>query len=74
MSYRTVISIATAAILGIACVSTDAFAYRGGGVRAGGVMWAASIGAASIGAALIAEPMYAVAWVWALVPLPSVQQ
>jgi hypothetical protein len=41
MSYRTVISIATAAILGIACVSTDALAYRGGvrvgGVRAGGV-------------------------------------
>jgi hypothetical protein len=41
MSYRTVISIAAAAILGIACVSTDALAYRGGvrvgGVRAGGV-------------------------------------
>lgn len=41
MSYRTVISIATGAILGIACVSTDALAYRGGvrvgGVRAGGV-------------------------------------
>ena len=41
MSYRTVISIATSAILGIACVSTDALAYRGGvrvgGVRAGGV-------------------------------------
>jgi hypothetical protein len=40
MSYRTAISIATAAILGIACVSTDALAYRGavrvGGVRAGG--------------------------------------
>ena len=30
--------------------------------------------AASIAAALIAEPMYAVAWVWELVPLPSVQQ
>ncbi len=36
MSYRTVISIAAAAMLGIACVSTDALAYRGG-VRAGGV-------------------------------------
>lgn len=36
MSYRTVISIAVAAILGIACVSTDALAYRGGG-RVGGV-------------------------------------
>jgi len=35
-SYRTVISIAAAAILGIACVSTDALAYRGG-IRAGGV-------------------------------------
>ena len=41
MSYRIVISMAAAAILGIACVSTDALAYRGGvragGVRAGGV-------------------------------------
>jgi len=41
MSHRTVISIVTAAILGIACVSTDALAYRGrfraGGVRVGGV-------------------------------------
>jgi hypothetical protein len=41
MSYRTVISIAAAAILGIACVSTDALAYRGvarvGGVHVGGV-------------------------------------
>jgi hypothetical protein len=36
MSYRTVISMAAAAILGIACVSTDALAYRGGG-RVGGV-------------------------------------
>jgi len=41
MSYRTVVSIAAAAILGIACVSTDALAYRAGfragGVRVGGV-------------------------------------
>jgi len=41
MSYRTVISIAAAAVLGVACVSTDALAYRGGaragGVRVGGV-------------------------------------
>ncbi len=36
MSYRTVISIAAAVILGIACVSTDALAYRGG-YRGGGV-------------------------------------
>jgi hypothetical protein len=41
MSPRTLISVAAAAILGVACVSTDAFAYRavyrGGGVRVGGV-------------------------------------
>jgi hypothetical protein len=41
MSYRTFICIAVAAILGIACVSTDALAYRavyrGGGVHVGGV-------------------------------------
>lgn len=41
MSYRTILSIAVAAILGIACVSTDAFAYRavyrGGRVHVGGV-------------------------------------
>jgi hypothetical protein len=46
MSYRTVISIAAVAMLGISCVSTDALAYRGvgrvggfhaGGARVGGV-------------------------------------
>lgn len=41
MSYRTIAAIAAAAILGVACVSTDAMAYRGGyrggGVRIGGV-------------------------------------
>jgi hypothetical protein len=39
MSYRTFISIAAAAILGIACVSTDALARggHGGGGRVGGV-------------------------------------
>jgi hypothetical protein len=41
MSYRTVTSIAVAAMLGVACVSTDALAYRavyrGGGVHVGGV-------------------------------------
>jgi hypothetical protein len=40
MPSRTVLSIAAAVILGIACVSTEALAYRGGfragGVRAGG--------------------------------------
>jgi hypothetical protein len=35
MSYRTVISIAAAVTLSIACISTDALAYRGGG-RVGG--------------------------------------
>jgi hypothetical protein len=34
ISYRSVISVAAVAMLGIACVSTDALAYRGGG-RAG---------------------------------------
>jgi hypothetical protein len=40
MSYRTLISLTAAAIVGMACVSTDALAYRGGragGVHAGGV-------------------------------------
>jgi hypothetical protein len=36
MSYRTVMSLAAAAILTSVCVSTDALAYRGGG-RVGGV-------------------------------------
>ena len=36
MSYRTLISVAAAAILGTACVSTDALAWRGGGVYRGG--------------------------------------
>jgi hypothetical protein len=35
MSLRTVVSIAVVATLGIACVSTDAFAYRGGVYRGG---------------------------------------
>jgi hypothetical protein len=68
MSYRTIISIAAAAILGIACVSTEALAYRGT-VRAGGV----HVGG-GYRAALIAEPTCTAAWVWALGPLPSVQQ
>jgi hypothetical protein len=41
MSYRSVISIAAAAVLGVVFVSTDALAYRavyrGGGVHVGGV-------------------------------------
>jgi hypothetical protein len=70
MSYRTVISIAAAAILGIACVSTEALAYRGG-VRAGGVHRGGAyrgayvrrgvgvgIGAAAVGAAVVAPRYY----------------
>ena len=41
MSLRTIISLALATTIGVACVSTDAFAYRGGvyrgGVHRGGV-------------------------------------
>jgi hypothetical protein len=41
MSLRAVISLALVTTLGVACVSTDALAYRGvyrgGGVRVGGV-------------------------------------
>jgi hypothetical protein len=41
MSYRTIISFALATTIGVACVSTDALAYRGvyrgGAVRVGGV-------------------------------------
>jgi hypothetical protein len=41
MPYRTIISIAVAAVLGIACFATDALAYRavyrGGGVHVAGV-------------------------------------
>ena len=36
MSLRTLISVAVVATLGIACISTDALAYRGG-VHRGGV-------------------------------------
>jgi hypothetical protein len=70
MSYRTIISIAAAAILGVACVSTDALAYRGG-VRTGGVYRGGAyrgayvrrgvgvgIGAAAVGAAVIAPRYY----------------
>ena len=53
MSYRTVISIAAAAILGIACVSTDALAYRGG-VRVGGVR----AGGGHVGGVCVIEGIY----------------
>jgi hypothetical protein len=74
MSYRTVISVAAAAILGIACVSTDALAYRGGaragGVHVGGYHGGAyhggyarrgvgvGVGAAAVGAAIVAPRYY----------------
>jgi hypothetical protein len=35
MSLRILVSVAVVATLGIACVSTDAFAYRGGVYRGG---------------------------------------
>jgi hypothetical protein len=74
MSYRTVISIAAAVTLGIACVSTDALAYRGG-ARVGGVYRGGAyrggyarrgvgvgvgvgIGAAAVGAATVAPRNY----------------
>jgi hypothetical protein len=73
MSYRTAISIAAAAIIGVACISTEALAYRGG-VRAGGVYRGAyrggyarrgvglgvgvGLGAAAVGAAVVAPRYY----------------
>jgi len=74
MSYRTVISIAAAVTLGIACISTDALAYRGG-ARVGGVYRGGAyrggyarrrvgvgvgvgIGAAAVGAAIVAPRYY----------------
>jgi hypothetical protein len=65
MSYQTIVSIAAAALIGIACVSTDALARGGrvGGVHAGGVYHggvargavvrrgvAVGVGAAAVGA------------------------
>jgi len=72
MSYRSIIALAVASTLGVACVSTDALAYRGvyrGGVYHRGVAWrggvyrpglgvgAAAVGAAAVGAA-VAAPYY----------------
>jgi hypothetical protein len=56
MSYRTIFSMAAAAVLGIACISTDALARGGarvGGAHVGGV----STRAASTRAAPIIEDM-----------------
>jgi hypothetical protein len=71
MSYRTIASVAAAAIIGIACVSTDALARggRGGGLHhAGGVHHAGAyhggayvrrgVGAAAVGAAAVGGAMY----------------
>jgi hypothetical protein len=69
MSLRTLASVAVVATLGIACVSTDALAWRGGVYR-GGVAWRGgvyrgaylrpglAVGAAAVGAAAIAAPYY----------------
>jgi len=37
MSNRSILYLAAATAIGISCIATDAFAWRGGGVRAGGV-------------------------------------
>jgi hypothetical protein len=74
MSYRTITSIAAAVTLSIACVSTDAFAYRGGarvgGAHIGGayrggyarrgvgVGVGVGLGAAAVGAAIVAPRYY----------------
>jgi hypothetical protein len=70
MSYRSVITLAAAAILGVACVSTDALAYRGGaraggfhrgGVYRGGYVGrgvGVGLGAAAVGAAVLAPRYY----------------
>lgn len=73
MSYRSVTSIAVAAVLGVVFVSTDALAYRavyrGGGVHVGGVYRGGAyrgaymrrgvgVGAAAVGAAAIAPRYY----------------
>jgi hypothetical protein len=69
MSLRTLISVAVVATLGIACVSTDALAYRGGVYRGGAVRGGVyrgayvrrgvgvGLGAAAVGAA-VAAPYY----------------
>ena len=43
MSYRIIASIAAAALIGIACVSSDALARGGGGGRVGGVHHAGGV-------------------------------
>ncbi len=64
MSYRTVISIAAAALLGAACLSTEALAYRGGyragGVHVGGVYRGGAYGrrGVAVGAAVVAPRYY----------------
>jgi hypothetical protein len=73
MSLRVIISLALATTIGVACISTDAWAYRGvyrggvhrGGVYRGGVDRGAyvgrgvgvGLGAAAVGAA-VAAPYY----------------
>ncbi len=69
MSYQSMFLVAAAVILGVACVSSDAFAYRGayrgGAVHRGGVYHggyvrpgvAIGVGAA-VGAAVVAPRYY----------------
>ena len=71
MSCRAVPSVVAAVMLGIACVSTDAFAYRGG-VRAGRVGAPGMHSAGVYLAALIAAATVIVAGAW--VPQLPLQQ
>jgi hypothetical protein len=68
MSYRTIASSAAAALIGIACVSTDALA-RGGrvhhaagvhhaGAYHGGTYARRGVGAAAVGAAAVGGAIY----------------
>ena len=72
MSYRTVVSISAAAMIGIACVSTEALAYRAVSASAsitavpiaaatGARRWfgvGVGLGAAAVGAAIVAPRYY----------------
>jgi hypothetical protein len=62
MSYRIIASIAAAALIGIACVSTDALARGGRGAvaaEAASTMQAGSTMQAAIVVSIMAEPMCA---------------
>jgi hypothetical protein len=63
MSYRTLMSIAAAAVLGLACLSTDALARggaRGGGGHVGGVHAGGVHVAGARGVGVVRHPVAAV--------------